>query len=218
VRTYNSAGRRARAAQVRREIIAAAHDLFVADGYAATTVARIAAAADVSSPTVFAGFGSKVGLLKACIDIAIAGDDQPVAVADRPLAQWVYDIADPRQLLRRYAVMMGDLASRAGPIYDVMARAADAEPELAALLADFERQRLRAAAMVADAVAERGGLPPGRTRNEARDTVWLLNAPELYVTLTRKRHWSTRHYVSWAASSLIQLVCEPPDDEPVPRR
>jgi AcrR family transcriptional regulator len=216
-RPYNSAGRRARAADLRRQIVAAAHGLFVEDGFATTTVADIAAAANTSPPTVFGAFGSKAGLLKACIDVALAGDDEPVAVADRPLAQWVYETGDPRELLRRYATMMGTLARRVAPIYDVMARAADAEPALAALLADFERQRLRAATMIAAGVAQRGGLPPGRTVSEARDTIWILNAPELYVTLTRKRRWSTSRYVSWAAQSLVKLVIEPPDEEPPPR-
>jgi hypothetical protein len=124
----------------------------------------------------------------------------------------VYDTDDPRELLRRYATMMGELARAAAPIYDVLVRAADAEPELAALLDDFERQRLRAAGVVADAVAQRGGLPPGRSAAEARDVVWVLNAPELYVTFTRKRRWSTRRYVDWAADALVKLVL----DEPAP--
>lgn len=217
-RRYNSAGRQARAAELRRTVVAAAHDLFVADGYAGTTIAGVAAAAGVSAPTVYSGFGSKAALLKACIDVALAGDDTPVSVADRPLAQWVYDVEDPAELLRRYAVMMGTLAAQAGPIYDVLVRAADAEPELAALLDDFERQRLRASTMVAQAVADRGGLPPGRTVAEARDTVWVLNAPELYVTLTRKRRWSTRQYVTWAANTLVRLVIDPADPAPVPAR
>ena len=215
-RSYDSSGRRARAAELRMRMIGCAHDLFVANGYAGTTIADVARAAAVSPPTVFSAFGSKAALLKQCIDVALAGDTEEVSVAERPIAIWVYDTSDPVELLRRYAVMMGALASRAAPIYDVLVRAADAEPELRELLADFEHQRLRASAMVAEGVAERGGLPAGRTVNEARDTVWLLNAPELYVTLTRKRRWSTRRYVTWAANTLTKLVVEPGDDRPPP--
>ena len=208
-RAYDSSGRRARAGESRRRILGAAHDLFIERGYAGTTMADIAERAGVSAPTVYAT-GSKAALLKVCIDRALAGDDDPVAVVDRPLSQWVYDTDDAREVLARYAVMMGELAARAGPIYDVVVRAADAEPEIAELLADLERQRLKASTIVAEAVASRAGLPPGRTLEQARDTIWVLNAPELYVTLTRKRRWSTKRYVAWSRNALLQLVAAPP--------
>jgi AcrR family transcriptional regulator len=208
-RAYDSSGRRARADESRRRILEAAHDLFVERGYTGTTMADIARHAGVSAPTVYAT-GSKAALLKSCVDRALAGDDEPVSIVDRPLSQWVYDTDDPSEVLRRYAVMMGELAGRAAPIYDVLVHAADVEADIADLLVDLERQRLRAATIVAEAVASRDGLPPGRTVEEARDTIWVLNAPELYVTLTRKRRWSAKRYVAWSRNALLQLVAAPP--------
>lgn len=216
-RRYDSTGRRARAAATRRQVIAAARELFVERGYGATTIAGIAAAAGVSSPTVYAAFGSKAGLLKVCIDVALAGDDEPTPVLARPLAAWVYEAGPARQLLDRYAVMMGALAGRVGPLYDVLLRAADAEPELAELLADLEGQRLKAATILAGAVADRDGLPPGRSAAQARDTIWLLNAPELFASVTRKRGWSTGQYVEWARTALVRLVLDEAVGGPVPR-
>jgi AcrR family transcriptional regulator len=209
-RRYNSASRRARVAESRLRILQAAHELFVARGFAGTTIADIASAADVSPPTVFALHDSKTNLLKTCIDVALAGDDADVAVGDRPLAMWVAETDDARVLLGRYAVMMGEIARRAAPIYSVLVRAADAEPELAALLKDLEQQRLRAATRLAEAVRDRAGLPPRRSLNDARDTIWICNVPELYIMLTRSRRWSTRRYVEWARDALIKLVIEPP--------
>lgn len=190
-------------------MVDAAHDLFVANGFAGTTIAAVAAKAKVSAPTVYAAFHSKAELLRAAIDLALAGDEEPIAVADRPLGRWVYEADTAVELLSRYAVMMGELAERAAPIYMVLVAAADADPPLADLLADFEKQRLRAATMIAQAIRDRGGLPEGRTLSEARDTIWVCNAPELYVWLTSKRRWSTSRYVSWARNVLIKLVIEP---------
>lgn len=209
-RRYDSSGRQARAAETRSRIIEAAHRRFVADGYAATTIAAVAMAAEVSTPTVYAGFGTKAQLLKEAIDVALAGDSAAVPVADRPLSTWVHRADTAEELVARYAVMMGELASRAAPIYHVLVRAADSEPVLAALLDDLERQRLRAATILAGAIHDRGGLPAGRTLEEARDVAWICNAPELYADLTTKRRWSRRRYVAWARNTLIKLILEPP--------
>src|SRR5262245_36163055 len=89
-RAYHSSGRRARADESRRRVLGPAAELFLAGGYAGTRMADIARRAGVSAPTVYAA-GSKPALLKACVDRALAGDDQPVAIVDRPLSQWVYD-------------------------------------------------------------------------------------------------------------------------------
>ena len=87
-RRYDASGAsHARAAATQLEIVGAAHDLFIAKGYAATTVGDIAAAAGVSAPTIFTAFGTKAGILKRCIDVALAGDPADVAVADRPLSR-----------------------------------------------------------------------------------------------------------------------------------
>jgi AcrR family transcriptional regulator len=209
-RPYDSSGRRARAAETRRQVVEAANRLFVANGFSGTTIAAVARAAGVSAPTLYAAFSSKAELLRSAIDLALAGDDEPVAVADRPLAQWVHEADTAVELLSRYAVMMGNLAERAAPIYMVLVAAADVEPGLADLLADFEKQRLRASTRIAEGVRDRGGLPDARSLTDARDTVWVCNAPEVYVWLTTKRRWSNKRYVSWARNTLIKLVIEPP--------
>lgn len=54
-------------ARRREEIVTAARDLFARQGIDATTMADIAAAAEVSPPTVFNYFGSKDGILIAMI-------------------------------------------------------------------------------------------------------------------------------------------------------
>ena len=57
--------------------------MFVAGGYAGATIRAIAAEAGVSVPTVELLFATKARLLKAAIDVAIAGDDEAGAGLDR---------------------------------------------------------------------------------------------------------------------------------------
>jgi AcrR family transcriptional regulator len=67
-RQYQSPVRDEGARQTRQAILAAARELFVAQGYAATSLAEIAGAADVARPTVFAAFGSKPAILRQLLD------------------------------------------------------------------------------------------------------------------------------------------------------
>ena len=77
-RSYSSAKRKAQARETRRSILDAAHELFVAGGYAATTIQAIAERAGVAVQTVYAGFGSKRELLRQLIETTITGDDEPL--------------------------------------------------------------------------------------------------------------------------------------------
>src|SRR6478735_10472884 len=82
-RDYHSDLRAAQALQTRRAIVAAASELFTTQGYGTTTVDAVAKAAGVSRKTVFTAVGGKLDLLKTALDWAVAGDDRPVALADR---------------------------------------------------------------------------------------------------------------------------------------
>jgi AcrR family transcriptional regulator len=69
-------------------------------------MASISRAADVPEPTVYRLFSSKVGILRALLDVSIAGDDEPITVVDRPSVATLLD-ADgvdrrPRRLCQRH--------------------------------------------------------------------------------------------------------------------
>src|SRR2546423_637855 len=85
-RGYSSPLRAQQAATTRQAVLDAARQLFVAQGYGATTIDQIAARAGVSKPTVFTAVGNKQTLLSTVRDVAMAGDDEKVPVLERPLA------------------------------------------------------------------------------------------------------------------------------------
>src|SRR5260370_31071903 len=85
-RRYRSDRRDAQARETRRRVLASASAVFLRRGFGAATIREIAADADVSVATVESLLGTKARLLKAAIDVAIAGDDEPVAVLARPWA------------------------------------------------------------------------------------------------------------------------------------
>src|SRR5690348_11347482 len=82
-RSYRSPQRAEQARRTRRQVLEAATAQFLRSGYSGATVPAIARAAGVSVPTVELLFGTKARLLKAAVNVAIAGDDESVPVLDR---------------------------------------------------------------------------------------------------------------------------------------
>src|SRR5581483_2617654 len=102
-RQYSSAVRSARARETRARIVAAAHGLYIQQGYGITTVDQVAAEAGLSRKTVFATVGGKLELLKAAMDTATVGDSEPVPLLARPEVRVMLDQLDLTALLTSWA-------------------------------------------------------------------------------------------------------------------
>jgi len=72
--------RQAQTALTEQRIVAAATELFLADGYVATTLEAVARRARVAARTVYVRFGTKAALFKRVVDVAIVGDTEQVDV------------------------------------------------------------------------------------------------------------------------------------------
>src|SRR5690349_17199859 len=128
-RRYDSSGRQQRAERNRGAVLRAAQDLFLEHGFAATTMPAIAAAAGVSVQMVYKAFGNKPRLAKAVFDVAIAGDELPVPMLERPLLARVGDEPDPRRQLQLYGEFLAEVAPRHVPVQLVIRDAAGHDPE-----------------------------------------------------------------------------------------
>ena len=115
-------GSRTRA--TRRKITDAATELFVLDGYSATTLERIASRAGVAVQTVYFHFGNKSSVLKEAVDIAAVGDDQPIAMLDRPWLEQARAEPDPGQVIALWTAYGRGVMTRVGPIMKVVRDAA----------------------------------------------------------------------------------------------
>src|SRR6478752_3573587 len=116
-RGYSSPRRLEQAAAPRREILAAARELFVADGYVSTTVAAIAARARVSVDTVYATVGRKPALLRELVETAISGADRPVPGAQRDYVARMHDAAGAGEALTIYAGAVTAIHLRLAPVF-----------------------------------------------------------------------------------------------------
>ena len=201
-----SAARAERARQTRKHIIEAATRLFVQQGYATTTMRGIAAAARVSIPTVELLFGTKAQLLHVVMDVAIAGDDEPVPVLSRPWAIEAESAQNLGDFLSAVAQVIGEAQARSAGVLLAAYEAARSDPDIQILIADRESQRQGTASWIVDGVTVRSPLRPGLDRAGAIDMVWMLMDPVVFSRLTRHRGWSLDRYASWFADSVIRLL------------
>ena len=202
-RGYESPLRDEQARATRRAIVAAAAELFVAQGYAATTIDAIAKAANVSRKTVFAVGGSKFALLKDAYDWSLVGDDEPIAMADRaPVQQHHRHRRIRRRAVGLWAAMITDTATRAAPIGAALAAAAHVDEEAAALVRLSDRHRLQGARAFVDSLASIGGLRAGLSRAEAADLCWLAMDPSPYVRLVIERGWTAARFQGWLTAAV----------------
>ena len=197
-RSYDNSRRAEQARETRRRIVEVARELLLAQGYATTTIAQVAKAAGVSSETVQKGFGTKAALAKAVYDVTLVGDDEPVPLRDRPEFQAVVSEPDPARKLAAYGAIGRGLWERLGPLLDVLMQGAQAgEPDLVAFVATIRRESyVGASGLVAD-LAAHGALRPDQTVDQARDELWLLIQPELWLLLVGERGRSLDAVQAW---------------------
>src|SRR5579863_3091014 len=203
---YTSQVRDEQARRTRRAIVNAAHDLFLAQGYAATTIDGIAAAAHVSRRTVFNSVGGKVALLKLALDWAIVGDDEPVALIDRPAIKAILAESDPRKALLLWVQSVTDTAARTTPLGEVLIAAADIDPAAAQLHAEANRNRMLGATLFIRYLASRDGLAVGMTEQRAAELCWALTDGHLYRLLVTQRNWRTADFNRWLSASLTAAL------------
>src|SRR4051794_24891127 len=203
VKQNSGAGRgQARTRLARRAVVDAARELFEEHGYAATTIDAISARADVPAPTVYRLFSSKLGILKALLDTSIAGDDDPVAVPDRPdVAAWFAE-NDPRRMLAGFAAVTTAINRRTNVVYRVLVGAAGSAPAAAQLLGSIQQQRDEGQRRIARALARRGALRAPLRERDAADLIHALMAPDVYRLLVVDRDWTPERYEQWLADPL----------------
>ncbi len=207
-RVYRSPTREASARRTRQVIVAAATGLFVQRGYAATSLAEIAADAGVARPTVFAAFGSKPALLQQVLDQALAGDDEPVPVAQREWFAPVWRASSPAEVLDAYAAVCSVIGGRAAELFEVVRRAADASVEIAGLWDGLLANRRAGARMVIEHARGLGPLRPDLAGERAVDVLWLLNDPANYANLVSRQGWPPHEFVEWLARTMRSALLE----------
>jgi AcrR family transcriptional regulator len=205
-RRHGTAAPQARTRRTKASVVDAARGLFDERGYAATTIEAISERSDTPQATIYRLFASKLGILKAVIDVAIVGDDEDVAMADRPQVRELLADLDAHERLAQFAALLRDLMARTAPVHRLLADAARSDPDAASLLAEIANQRQEGQRRIARSLARSGALRAGVRERDAADIIHALASPEVYGLLVLDRGWSAERYERWMADTLRQQL------------
>jgi len=208
-RKYDSRSRAEAAKATRQAIIDAARRLFLAKGYAATTMPEIAKAAGTALDTVYATVGKKPALFRLLIEMAISGSDGVVPAEERDYVRAIRAEGDAARKLQLYAAAMCGIQPRLAPLFRVLQEAAPLAPELKELWQGIARRRADNMRLLIKDLAATGRLRAGLSEPRAADIIWSMNSPEFYLLLVEQRGWSAEEYGKWLGTAWTRLLLEP---------
>lgn len=205
-RRYDASRRQLAAAATRQRVLDAARDLFLRDGYIATTVAAIAEQAGVAADTVYATVGPKPALLHELIETALSGTTEVIPGRDRDYAVRMRAEPDARAKLAIYAVAVTELQGRLAPLFLILREAAAGQPELSQLWQRITERRARNMRLLAQDVIATGAVRSDLTLDEVADIIWTMNGAEYYALLVFDRGWPPHRFAAWLSDAWCRLL------------
>lgn len=203
-RRYVSAKRDAQARATRGSIVQAAHRLFTANGYVATTVQAVADEAEVAVQTVYAVFGNKRELLRQVLEETIVGGGMTDGPMESPTLAAIASEADPRRRVEMDAAWSAEISRRVAPLMKTLREASSVDPDFAATMAQITAQRRAEMKAGAKVLAGSDGLKV--PLEQAVATMYALYNPEVYTALTVDFGWSDRRYERWLADTVYRTL------------
>ena len=208
-RRYDSPRRREQAAATRGAILEAAQRLFERQGYAATTMAAIAAEAGVALKTVYVAFETKSGVLRALWHLLLRGDEADVPIGERDWYRQVVAEPDPERKLRLGAHNARLVKERAAAIMDVIRQGAPADPDIETLWNRIQTDFYDNQRVIVESLHKMKALRPGLDVTSATDILWTLNHPDLWQLLVVQRGWTPERYEKWFADTVTDQLLKP---------
>jgi len=192
--------RERQALATRVQVTDAARRLFAAQGYVATTIAAIAAEADIPVQTIYSAFGSKMRILTELAN-RVVGTIDPMRRHEEALAQ-----ADPAAGLRINAAVQREQYEAMYDIIAVFEQAAQTDREVAAAVQSILDNRERAFRRHLTGIKRHLSRPV----EEALDIYLTLVLPQVYRSLVLDRGWSPDRYETWLGDEFTTQLLRPP--------
>lgn len=205
-RKYDSSKRQARALETQAQIIEAAKELFIRNGYTKTTIIAIAKEAGVAPETIYSMFGNKSAILTGTMNGFIPGDGNPVPEFVRASIQEVESERNQNRQIQLFAQRMRRIMEQSASLIEVLRVASKTEADMESLLNKYLQGRFQGMGYFIDCLLANGPLRSRMDKLNATETLWTLTSAEVYTLLVSERGWSADEYEIWLAETLTRLL------------
>lgn len=195
-----------RARETRKRMRGAAHELFVSQGYADTTMKQIAAGAGVAVQTVYYTFKTKGALLCEVIEVAGAGEDGPVPVMQRPWMRETMSAPSQQRIIALAVEHATGIYERVAALWPALNAAAAADPDIDYYWRGVAANRRAGQQAMVARIAELGGLVPELDVERATDVVAVLFGHDVFRGLVLDAGWTVPSYKAWLFTTLVQQL------------
>jgi AcrR family transcriptional regulator len=205
-RAYDASGRREQARARRLAVVLAARDLFETGGFRQTTIAAVAKRAGVSSESIYKTFGTKAALAKAVFDLELAGDDEPVPVAERPAMDAMRDEPDVGRKLSMFAAGLAQRQARSAAVQILIRDGRHVDDSLTPVWEALQREGLTGMTALGRHLLDTGQVRADLTLEQVRDILWNYLSIDAYERLVMTQGWSQQQYSDWLAHAMVSAL------------
>ncbi|CDR34203.1 TetR/AcrR family transcriptional regulator [Criblamydia sequanensis] len=196
-RSYKSNAREAQAAQTKARILNSAKNLFDSLGFEYVTIEKIAQGANVSIPTIYSLFQSKLGVLRALMDSALPKNQFEALVEESILEK------SPKKRLSISAKIARQMYDAERLKMSIFRGVAVLAPELRELEKEREMRRYNRQEVTIKAMVKENSLIKELSADKARDILWALTGRDIYRMFVIEQGWTSDEYEEWLTQLLI---------------
>jgi AcrR family transcriptional regulator len=197
-RNYNSELRTQQSQETKARILASAKQLFELKGFDQVTIDKIAITAQVSTPSVYAIFKSKRGILFTIMDEALSVEQRT------ELVEQVYQEKSPRRKLEISAKIARQLYDAEKKQLSMLRGVSIVNPQLKKLENEMEKRRYKRQQETVEAMAKADVFREDVSIGKARDILWALTGRDIYRMLVVEKKWTSDEYELWLSNMLIR--------------
>lgn len=207
-RRYHSPVRAERAEQTRAAIIDAARGLLISEGFAGTTVHRIAALAGVNVDTIYRSIGRKGDVVRAVVESAISGLPQTVPAAQRDYVKQIAAAATAGEKIDLYAAAITRIQPRVAPVFAALRDASRGDTASRELWQEIAERRARNMRDFAADLRATEELRDDLDDETIADIIWSMNSPEYWILLIEGRGWSPDQFQAYIADAWRRMLLD----------